>query len=179
MQIILKKRIGMCSHGRQAKSGFTLAEIMVASGVLLFVVTGAIAIYISSSWIWNSTTVTVDASQEASKILAKIVYGVGTNMGIRAALASTVNVAPLGGSWMLGYKVPGGDSNLFVYYSSAQCIVYSDGRTNEVPVMIGTNVTAFSAINMTNGIALQVSVVKRDGRFVATNTMSTFVNYRN
>lgn len=176
MQIILKKRIDMRTGRRQSKSGFTLAEIMVASGVLLFVITGAIAVYISSLWIWNSTTVTVDASQEASKVLMKIVYGVGTNMGIRAALGSTVNTD---GSQMLGYTASGGESNLFVYYPSAKCILYSHGGADEQPVMIATNVTAFSAINMTNGITLQISIVKRDGRFVATNTMRTFVKYRN
>jgi len=177
MKIVLKKWIGRKLCRSQRNGGFTLAEIMVAAGVLLFVVTGAIGIYISSLWIWNSTTVTVDASQEASKILAKIVYGVGTNTGIRAAQASTVNASVYDGSFMLGYTAPGGESNLFIYYPSAQCIVHSHG--NDEPVMIGTNVVAFSANNATNGITLQISVAKREGHFVSTNTVSTFVKFRN
>ncbi len=69
----------------QATKGFTLVELMVAVGLFSLVVAGSVGVYIMCQKIWRATTLNMDTSRMASLAIQRMVYGVGTNSGLRSA----------------------------------------------------------------------------------------------
>jgi prepilin-type N-terminal cleavage/methylation domain-containing protein len=159
-------------------SGFTLVELLVAAGIAAVCVTGVTALLIAANRVWYSTSVDAKASTEASEIIEKMVYGVGTNRGLRSAQASTVNVTTSATGWTIFYAPPGLGTNYFTYSVAAKAIYYSRNvlATNNV---VGRDVASAVLRAYTNGLTMTVTVARVEGRFSATNRMATFVRYRN
>lgn len=74
--------------------GFTLVETMVAVGLFLFVVAGSLGVYVMCEKYWHATLLDMQTAQMAGLALSKMVNGVGTNSGIRAAAAVAVYSYP-------------------------------------------------------------------------------------
>jgi len=64
---------------------FTLIELMIAVGVFSLVIAGSLGVYVMCQKFWQATTLDMQTSQMANMALSKMIFGVGTNAGIREA----------------------------------------------------------------------------------------------
>lgn len=155
--------------------GFTLLEILIATALFGLVVAGTISVYIMCNKLWHATSLGMRTARESSLALSRIVYGVDTNSGLRAASAVTL-INSNDGSWRIGV------SNLF---GGVRYIDYS--RTEEkirfwpdTNAIIGNNVSTSSVTTNVNGtIGIQLTITRQDGMFSSSNTVSTTVKMRN
>lgn len=81
----------MTGLNHNMKPGFTLVEVLIA--VLLFglVMAGAIDVFIMCQKFWHATSLNMQAVRESSLALSRIVYGLETNNGLRAAQTAILN----------------------------------------------------------------------------------------
>jgi prepilin-type N-terminal cleavage/methylation domain-containing protein len=159
-------------------AGFTLTEIMMAVLVFSIVVATAIPAYITFSRYSYMTTVSLQSSHKASMAMERMVYGVGLQNGLRSALATSVVVTAVGSNWTVSYRDVAGQGSTFGYNGANRQLVY-DGPDTTGNVVIGDCITSASVSNASGGLFMQVTAVVTNGRFKATNTMTTFVGYRN
>src|ERR1035437_5332254 len=72
-------------------SGFTLLELLIAVGLFGLVMAGSLGVYIMCQRLWRATSLSMDTSRMASLAIERMVYGVGTNGGLRAAAGIQVD----------------------------------------------------------------------------------------
>lgn len=72
--------------------GFTLVELMIAVGLFSLVIAGSLGVYIMCQRMWCATSLSMDTSRMASLAIERMVYGVGTNSGLRAAATASIAV---------------------------------------------------------------------------------------
>ena len=118
---------------------------------------------------YNETSLMSITAKQASMALDRMVIGVGTNAGLREAQASTVTATSTTTNWQLSYNT----GLTFTYYTNTHAIVDQSGKC------IVSNLVASTVTNMTNGCQISVSVAQSCGGRTLTNTMSTFVQFRN
>jgi len=159
------------------RQGFTLTEIMVAMGVFSLVMASAVPTFIMCQRSWALTSVQLQAAQKASAAVERLVYGVGLQYGLRSAVSTSV-VVTAGTDWSVAYRDIAGNSNQFTYSSSARQLVY-DGPDTAGGVVVGKNITTATVSHSADGISIRVTAGVTEGRFSATNTMTTYVAYRN
>ena len=162
------------------RDGFTLAEMMVATAILVMVMASAVPTFIVCLRTWTRGSLDVQAAQSSSFALERIIYGVGMQYGLRSAVSTTVNVTTTNsGSWTVTYCDIDGFTNSFSYDGVSDHLTYvnsgSPGGVN-----IGRNITAAAVTNsLTRGISFVVTCCVTEGRYAATNTMSTSIKWRN
>ena len=164
---------------RQRKAGFTLTELMMAVGISGMVFAGAFAVYISGLRIWHTTSLEIDTSAEASDTIQKIVYGIGSQGGVRGAVRDTVGVSNSSDGWTISYVLPDGPTNYYEYNRSAGTMRHSHSMAAGQWHTIAKGITTASAVDVGAGMRLTVCYARQDGQFSASNTMTTFVAYRN
>jgi len=71
--------------GAVNRVGFTLIELMIAVGLFSLVIAGSLGVYVMCQRMWRATSLSMDASRMASLAIQRMVYGVGTNSGLRGA----------------------------------------------------------------------------------------------
>ncbi|HUI08169.1 MAG TPA: prepilin-type N-terminal cleavage/methylation domain-containing protein [Verrucomicrobiae bacterium] len=153
---------------RGSSSGFTLAEMAIAMAIGSVVIAGMLSLFVTFLRSYNSTSLMRDTSAYASSALERMVYGVGTNAGLREAQASGVTVTYPSGGWQISY------TNLYFQYTpSSMKIADQTGKT------ICTNIIYSAATNYTVGCRIWVTVSESAGGHSSTNAMSTFVQFRN
>jgi hypothetical protein len=81
-------------------------------------------------------------------------------------------------NWSVAYLDIGGGSNAFSYNSANKRLLY-DGPSTSNSVVVGDCITRASVTNFANGMSISVTAGVTEGRYSATNTMTTFVAYRN
>jgi hypothetical protein len=115
------------------------------------------------------------AGARASMGLDRMVIGVGTNSGLREATGASVVLSNLSTTdWQLSFTNQTATASLyFKYIATNKFIVDQSGKA------ICTNLIAATATNLTNGCQISVSVAESCGGRTLTNTMMTFVQYRN
>jgi prepilin-type N-terminal cleavage/methylation domain-containing protein len=162
-------------NGRKSASGFTLVEMLISVSILTIVIVGTFNVFVQTIRSYNATSLMSVASKRASLALDRMVVGVGTNYGLREAQAASVVVTSSGStSWKVAY------SN----QSAAFYFKYSGGTTNMIVDQSGkvicTNVvSSTAATNALGGCQISVTVAEKGGGRIMTNTMSTFVEFRN
>ncbi|MDO9542560.1 MAG: prepilin-type N-terminal cleavage/methylation domain-containing protein [Kiritimatiellia bacterium] len=72
-------------------TGFTMLELMIAVGLFSLVIAGSLGVYIMCQRMWRATLLSMDTSRMASLAIQRMVYGVGTNGGLRAAASISVD----------------------------------------------------------------------------------------
>jgi len=149
--------------------GFTLVEMSVSSAIAAVVIAGMLALYITYNRFYNTTTLMRNASHRASLGLERIVYGNGTNAGLREAVSSTIVASNWTGGWKLSYN-----TNIVYAYSSTLKAI-----TNNTGKIICTNIVASTMTCNSNACSISVSVCENAGGDTWTNTMSTLVEFRN
>jgi len=158
--------------------GFTMTEIMVAMGVLSLVMAAAVPTFVMCQRTWARTSAELEATQEASLALARMTYGVGAQYGLRSAIASNVWCQTGSDGWTVSYRDISGASNMFAYSRSSRTLTY-DGPATSNAVVIARNIVSATASNSANGMYLSVTCLYSEGRFSSSNSMSTFVAFRN
>lgn len=159
--------------------GFTLPEVLMATGILSMVMAGAFAVYLSSQKMWYSTSLAMETSYDASLILEKMVYGVGLNSGLRSAESSTASVSPSGNDWVLSYVTPDGMTNYYNYNNALGQISYSNTGTVSNGLTVGENIASAAVTNEGDGLVIALKVGRSKGMFSSTNDTITFVKFRN
>ena len=156
-------------HQPKRRWGFTLVEMSVATAVGSMVIAGMAILFVSFLRSYNTTSLMRNSSSSSSLALERMVYGVSTNLGLRAADASTVAVTFPSNGWRISYN-----TNLVFQYS-----VSASNITDQSGKIICRNVVGSTLNFYTNACRLSVSVAERGGGRTLTNTMSTFVGFRN
>jgi len=118
---------------------------------------------------YNETSLMSLSSEQASFALDRMVIGMGTNNGLREAQASTVTATSTTTNWQLSYT----NGLSFTYSASTGSIVDQSGNS------VVKNLVASTMSYSTNGVQISVSVTQSCGGLTVTNTMATFVQFRN
>lgn len=157
---------------RKATGGFTLVEMAVSAAIMLVVVAGTLSLFISFLRSYNATTLMRNTSSRATFALERMVYGVGTNAGLREASADGVTTSYASGGWKLSYT--NSSANLYFQYTTNTLSIKDQAGKN-----ICTNVISSMMSNYTSGCRIWVTVYEKAGGRGYTNTVSTFVQFRN
>jgi len=162
----------LCASVPSSRSAFTLLEVMIAAALFGLVVAGTIEVYIMCNKLWHRTALNMQTVRESSLALSRMIYGTGTNNGLRAASMVTLATAG-GGSWHISVSNLSGEVQCIYYNSPAKIL----SNANSI---ICNDVSAASITNNANGtIHMQLTVEKHDGSFISSNTVSTSVKMRN
>jgi len=151
------------------REGFTLTEMMVSTFILFLAIAGALAMYLAYQRAWVTTTLARDTSSKASVALERMVYGIGTNNGLRAAREDSVTLVQNGKGWTLSFN----DGSLFQYQPATRMILTENAD------IVADKVIDSSAVLTNRGVMIGVEVVESGGGRAATNRMSSFVQFRN
>lgn len=163
---------------RSGVKGFTLTEIMVSLSIFSLVIASAAPVYIMCNRNWHRTTLNAQAATETSMALEMMVYGMGLQYGLRSAVASTVVVSATGQDWVVSYVNSEGGTNRFSYDSS-ETVLRHLGAGETTWTLVGSNITACAVSNNNGGMSISVTTGLVEGRYSVTNSMSTYVSYRN
>lgn len=77
--------------------GFTLVELMIATAMFGMIMGGAIGVYIMCQKMWQATSLGMATSRDGNMALSRLVYGIGSNNGLRTA--ASISVANMKGMW--------------------------------------------------------------------------------
>jgi prepilin-type N-terminal cleavage/methylation domain-containing protein len=154
---------------RGSAGGFTLVEMSMSMAILTLLTVGIFNVFYQVLQAYNDTSLMSTTAVQASFALDRMVIGMGTNAGLREAQASTVTTTSTSTNWQFSYN-----SGLsFTYYTNTHAIVDQSGN------LVVSNLVASTLTNTTNGVQISVSVAQSCGGRTLTNTMSTFVQFRN
>ena len=164
---------------RPSVRGFTLVELMVATVLGSLVVYGSLVLFVTFIRFYNTTTLMRNTASAASLALERMIVGVGTNAGLREAVAATVTYSNTANGWLLTYN-----TNLFYRY-----VASTQNITNDSGKLICTNVAASSVTFFTGGAStnvintnacrISITVAQNAGGDTWTNTFITQVQFRN
>jgi len=169
-------------HRRTNRHGFTLLELMIALAVFSLVMAGVVPGFIMCLKSWALTSVQLEASERASFALQRMIYGVGSQYGLRSACAASIVVTNSGLNWTVSYTDIVGNASSFSFVNTNQQITYTGPDTTNAPgySVVGKYISFASVTNTASGLNIYVTAVVSNGvRYVATNAMSTFISYRN
>jgi len=198
---------------------FTLLEVMIATALFGLVMAGTIEVYIMCNKLWRATSLSMQTTRESSLALSRVIYGTGTNSGLRTASMirlntnsevhshwdgikywetgakppSAINPAhyvsvlgddPHDNSWRL--TVSNYDGVKYIDYNIQQRNILFCPDTNQTSaarqkrILVCNYVSAARVTTNASGtVGIQLTVEKRDGMFIASNTVSTSVKMRN
>lgn len=159
---------------RRRLAGFTLAEMIVSMAISTGATAACLVLFVSFLRSYNTTTLMRTGSTRTSFALDRMVFGVGTNSGLREAFGDSLVISNMnGGGWRVTY------SNAATFYF--QYIPDSKRIVTETGKMICTNVVAatFSTNSLTGGCQISITVAESQGGKTLTNTMGTVVEFRN
>jgi hypothetical protein len=147
----------------------------MSMAILTIVTAGVFNVFVSFLRSYNASTVMRTAAAGASSGMERMVYGVGTNIGLREAGASSVIVTYSNSTdWTLTFtNLTDSAKKSFAYSTSTKKITDWAGKT------ICTNVIASTASNQTRGCQITLSVTESGGGRVVTSSVMTFVQFRN
>ncbi len=196
------------THPILSKAGFTLVEVLIAVSLFTLIMGGTISTYLMCQRVWKSTSLKIQTAQAANLALARIVYGIETNEGLRSATSVIVDTAYAGvyhywhaptnyppppgahnhyianyagdGSWRMTISNYNGQISMIDYNINASNLVYwPPGSVTAGRKLIANYVTSATAVSTNNGVLITLSIIRGDGNFVSSNQMSTFVKTRN
>lgn len=162
---------------RSRCAGFTLVEVTIASFMLVLVLASSLGLFISYDMFWREASVWGEANHRASMALNRMVYGIGTNLGLRAA--GDIVVTSSGQGWVLDYF---DDANnplgSYEYRSNAQSLLFTPGGGGTAMV-VAQGISQAQATLQTNTLALSFTADRNQGRFSASRQLRTTVRWRN
>lgn len=193
-------------HHNTRKNAFTLIEIMMVVSLFLIIIAGTFSVYLTCQKSWYKTSLFMEATQESSIGLARMVYGLGTNGGLREAISVSLNTNahghytsvtshlpsseatnhyvhmayPPDGSWRLTVTNYMGRATCYEYNRKASNVCFSPiigERTNRI--IVANYVTSASATPTIKGVNFSLTVERTYGMNKASVTNSTFIKLRN
>jgi len=190
-------------------SAFTLVELMIAAGLFGLVAGGAIGLYLVCQRYWFATTLDMKVTRDASLALNRLVYGVGTNHGLRAAAAVTLLTNMYGyrdgdaagyplaadsdahevlpatggndpdGSWRLVVSNFNGISWIDYNRNASNIVYWENTAAADSRLLIGNHVADAEVVTNTRGLAINLTGWNRRGELTGSNTVGTFIKLRN
>lgn len=157
------------TKARKASGGFTLVEMSVSMGIGVAVIAGMLSLFVTFIRSYNKTSLIRTASARSSSALERMVYGVGTNAGLREAQSTSVTVTSSTNGWQISYN-----TNL-----SFQCTLNTKKIVDQSGKVVCTNVIASTLNNYTNSCRIAVTVAESAGGRAWTSAVSTLVEFRN
>jgi type II secretory pathway pseudopilin PulG len=158
---------------RRSWGGFTLVEMAMSMSIITIVTIGVFNVFVFFLRSYNATSLMSTAAGRASSGLERIVYGVGTNIGLREAGSTTVSVSYTNG-WILTYtNLTDSAQKSFTYSTNKQMITDWAGK------LICTNVISSTVTDYTSGCEITIAVAESGGGRTFTNKAATFVDFRN
>jgi prepilin-type N-terminal cleavage/methylation domain-containing protein len=154
---------------RRSAGGFSLVEMSMSMAIVTLLMVGIWNVFYQVLQTYNETSLMSATAVQASFALDRMVIGMGTNAGLREAQASTVTTSSTSSNWQLSYNT----GLSFAYSATNETIVDQSGD------YIVSNLVASTLTNTTNGVQISVSVAQSCGGRTLTNTMATFVEFRN
>jgi prepilin-type N-terminal cleavage/methylation domain-containing protein len=154
---------------RRSPRGFTLVEMCMSMAILTLVTVGIFNLFYKVLLSYNETSLMSTTAKQASLGLDRMVIGIGTNNGLREAKASTVVTTSTSTNWQISYT----NGLSFAYSSGTSNIVDQSGN------IVVADLVSSTLTNTTNGVQIFVSVAQSCGGRSLTNTMGTFVEFRN
>jgi prepilin-type N-terminal cleavage/methylation domain-containing protein len=154
---------------RRSSRGFTLIEMCMSMAIITLVTVGVFNVFYQVLLSYNETSLMSTTAVQASLALDRMVVGIGTNAGLREAQASTVTTTSTSSNWQFSYN-----SGLSFTYASATSNIVDQSGNKIVADLVASTLT-----NTTNGVQIFVSVAQSCGGRRLTNTMGTFVEFRN
>lgn len=191
-------------------SAFTLVEMMIAVAMFGITMGGAIGVYVMCQKLWHATSLSMATNRDGNMALSRLVYGIGSNNGLR--VASSISVAnDMQGMWTgTGHVYPPapGDpahflnpglsdgswritcSNVFdgerwidFNKTASNIVLWIDpppsAPNRETRQLICNYVSAAVVSSNASGVSIQLTILRREGRYTSTNQIGTFVNRRN
>lgn len=162
------------SSARGGASGFTLAEVLIAAGLFVFVVTAIVTLSLGYEGAGRRTALQMLADHRATIAINRMVYGMGTVRGLRTARSSTVNLQSGSGGWQLSFVDTIGQTNRIEFDGARQRLLMHPGS-----LLIGTNITAATVVVSSTGAALRVRARVAEGRFISESDLESSVRWRN
>jgi len=153
------------------RKGFTVVESMIAMGVSMFIIAGLLTVFIACNHYWHRTSLALSTNRKGTQCLERIVYGVGTNIGMRGAYWVTNRATSA--NWRLQSSNYYGEV-WYVYDRTNQNVIFSNAHEN---CIIGRYIVD-SQVSTTNGLGVSLTVRQTDGRYACSNTLSTYVKLR-
>ena len=159
---------------RRSAAGFTLAEVCVALVIGTVVMVGGFNVFCSFLRSYNASTLMRTSEGRATTGMDRMVYGVGTNIGLREAGAASVTVTYSNTDWTLTYTNLTDSAPKYFKYSDAKNEI-----TDWAGKLICTNVISSTCTDLTTGCQITMSVAETGGGRTITNSVMTFVQFRN
>lgn len=195
---------GLPTRRKTGKLGFTMTELMIAAAIFSLVSAGVISLYLACQRAWYATTLNIHAAREVNMGLNKIVYGMGTNLGMRAAISvklytncrgwRTDSGYPLAAtSWTHGIissYIPDGSWRIVaINTNSTQWIDYNAKASNlvfwsvtNVPssrLKIANYISNTKVTTNSDGINITLTAMRQHGEMRGAYEASTFIKLRN
>lgn len=171
----------MCTHGPSmhhvgracgCRGGFTLVEMMVASMIMVMVLTSVVSFFVSLQRGWFTATLVAKTAGSASFAMERITYGSDGEGGLRSIDADDVLLVTNEEAWRL-YFDTGDRPRYFEYDPIGERLV------DQNMGVLCRNVTSATAMDDGNGCAIAITVQEGGGQKNISNTMRTYVEYRN
>ena len=70
---------------------FTLIELIIAAAIFGLAMSGAIGVYVMCQKLWHATSLSMQANRECNLAISRLVYGIGTNNGLRTAASISID----------------------------------------------------------------------------------------
>ncbi len=203
-------------------SAFTLIELMLALAIFSIIMAGAIGVFTMCQRLWYAISLDIETSQIANLAVERMIYGMGTNGGIRAAswfkvetnfgghpavnpprywedMSAAVPKAnnsnyylhkgcaySYDGSWRLSYSNSyegvkyidfNGTNRTLMFWEDVPADSYSTNLASRL--LIANYIASASVVSNIRGCTVSVTVLKKRGNKVSTNTVSSFIKFRN
>lgn len=84
-------------HNALSSKGFSLVELMIVTAMFGLTMGGAIGVYVMCQKLWQATSLGMATSRDGNVALSRLVYGIGSNNGLRTA--SSISVTNMNGMW--------------------------------------------------------------------------------
>jgi hypothetical protein len=163
--------------------GYTLVEVMLATGSFSLVMAGSLGVYMACYRSWNAMNVSMQAARQSSLVFQRMVYGPYGSNGLRSAISTNVVAVSDSNKWSVTYSAAGGGRYQFAYVKTNATVVYTDltcGTTNAPSKVIGAGIVASSITSQTaTGLSVSVSAVAANWQGRATNVLTSYIHYRN
>ena len=144
--------------------------MLISVAVLTIVIVGTFNVFVQNLRSYNATTLMRTSAVRASMALDRMVYGVGTNQGLREAPQASVTISNVASTyWKIAYT----NGTYFQWSSTTKSITDQSGKT------LGTNIFVSSLSTNGSGCTISLSAVETAGGRMITNNMATFVQFRN
>ena len=191
-------------RGRTGKLGFTMTRLMVAAAIFSLVSAGVISLYLACQRVWYATTLNIHAAREVSMALNKIVYGMGTNLGMRSAIRVTLRTNcsswrtdmeyPLAatslshgiitpstpdGSWRMIALNTNGTQWIDYNVKASNLVFWSAPNTPNSRLKIANYIAGAQVTTNSDGINITLTAMRQHGEMRGAYEASTFIKLRN